>query len=1129
MTRDRSTWSSWISRLGGSSTRSSRVAQKSLRRRFLKLEPLERRELLAVVTVLQTDSQSAEQGNDSGVLTISLSDARPYGYYSVEFTLSGSLDDTVVSAPSSNYLTYISTTNGNIKYSVKSYSQSQRSIPITVTPLDDARPEGDHTVSLTLDSIISMCCCCCGGGETNSIGSPSSGTITITDNDQWEVSLTGEANAQVVERHTDDATVFTISRVPATGVANPAASDTKYAIAVDLVLAGSAEPGEYTVKDASGAGLVIQSRTLEDDSVQRYCSVVIPANSTSTSVSVTPVNDAKKESDEAVAVSLANAHSTTACCGGCGCSCCYSNGYPAGTYPTTGSGTVTILDDDHWVVEVQANDATASERLGGVVPDPGWFTFTRVDDGSNRSGDTTYYVQVTMEVTEVIPSTSPAYAHWIPSGTGDYDFVTSNEPGENEVFLSGFTYVNSNATQSVDVWTVVDTFQGSIPLQETSAKLKVQPRFDWEDEGEQFDPGTGTPDAQAGEIVDLTVVSVTWPGLDQPGSSQVGANTHAEVEIKDGGIIIARTDSDNDGDLDADDDEEEKDPNSLGRVFMVNTDDDNDNDVADNWERPDNFNMPANSSAWDAGTDHSVTVANENDLAETRFYAWVDSLAPKDPANPVVVDIYASGSIDLILWTQATKGRRLHYGKDVSPADGRMDEETRLITLDQSTTSFDKTIYVEANTYSSGKRPVSLCADVVNGGPDGSDSTYYTTLQIDTLAMAFNHDPNDNTGADGVNLRSNGTAGTEHSAPEWIFGSLPFPSPLPNDGAVNQQTALYLADKTVTTFNRITVDAKYEGMFITMEARVTGGAIGGLDEVIFVVSADGILLPAYNAVATRAVNGVDDFVAFGVQNTTSSVVRREEARFYWEVTNIGADVSNGNNTGSNEAVITDPIRMYTVLDTPRSPWDVSDSFSTDDKHQPWVKALEFVTNTAGVNVKDDVGAMATLTTYLHGGHGLTYDTVSGAPEYASGGLGGTMLLSEYIDKSRGNVINCYDQAAAVTSLGRLLGLDVQYKFMEPFGYINTVDLVGVGNCNNPFFTMNRFPQIAAADETGRSLFGNHAFAMYGGHVYDACALEAGTKTLAAYLAAVIDTSTWTEWWESGDASDVVNGSVVLPP
>lgn len=45
----------------------------------------------------------------------------------------------------------------------------------------------------------------------------------------------------------------------------------------------------------------------------------------------------------------------------------------------------------------------------------------------------------------------------------------------------------------------------------------------------------------------------------------------------------------------------------------------------------------------------------------------------------------------------------------------------------------------------------------------------------------------------------------------------------------------------------------------------------------------------------------------------------------------------------------------------------------------------------------------------------------------------------------------YDQAGALVVLGRLLGINVEYKYMTRFGYINPTALVDISPCNNPFY------------------------------------------------------------------------------
>ena len=140
-----------------------------------------------------------------------------------------------------------------------------------------------------------------------------------------------------------------------------------------------------------------------------------------------------------------------------------------------------------------------------------------------------------------------------------------------------------------------------------------------------------------------------------------------------------------------------------------------------------------------------------------------------------------------------------------------------------------------------------------------------------------------------------------------------------------------------------------------------------------------------------------------------------------------------------------------------------------------------------------------------------------------------MNLTAYINKTVGKrnrlagVVNCYDQAAAVCTFATLFGIDVQYKFMEPFGYINTTDLVGLDydNCNNPFFRNNLANKLVAPDLPTRSGFKNHAFAVFRGYVFDACAGPAlGTQTEAQYVADVIDVSLPKLQGKAGSVSDI---------
>lgn len=78
------------------------------------------------------------------------------------------------------------------------------------------------------------------------------------------------------------------------------------------------------------------------------------------------------------------------------------------------------------------------------------------------------------------------------------------------------------------------------------------------------------------------------------------------------------------------------------------------------------------------------------------------------------------------------------------------------------------------------------------------------------------------------------------------------------------------------------------------------------------MDANGVLQPQGTA-TDKIVNGVDDFTQFAASNPTSTVTRREEARFYWQVTQIGKSTTESNAAGSKGAVLTNPVLMGAVL------------------------------------------------------------------------------------------------------------------------------------------------------------------------------------------------------------------------
>ena len=244
-------------------------------------------------------------------------------------------------------------------------------------------------------------------------------------------------------------------------------------------------------------------------------------------------------------------------------------------------------------------------------------------------------------------------------------------------------------------------------------------------------------------------------------------------------------------------------------------------------------------------------------------------------------------------------------------------------------------------------------------------------------------------------------------------------------------------------------------------------------------------------------------------------------------------------TGCGVAATTVPVTVYTVLATPTGPWNVADSPPTpsapdpffpdrppqfyypDDLNMPWVTALEFAIGaTWGCATEEE--ALGDLTTFLHSGHGLKYDTDRGAPGYYGQRSANSFATAAYMSAPNGSKVNCYDQAAAVTVFGRLLGIGVQLAMSRPFGFINTTTLVGGIVTNSPFgggtpfdtTTTSAYPLINDGTKD-RENFNEHAYAILNGKVYDACAGPISGMTLLTYYDTVIDFEANKQWNKRG--------------
>lgn len=170
------------------------------------------------------------------------------------------------------------------------------------------------------------------------------------------------------------------------------------------------------------------------------------------------------------------------------------------------------------------------------------------------------------------------------------------------------------------------------------------------------------------------------------------------------------------------------------------------------------------------------------------------------------------------------------------------------------------------------------------------------------------------------------------------------------------------------------------------------------------------------------------------------------------------------------------LEVVTILDNP------APCFAGGD----WIEALRAICSLGILGISEKRQAAATVARSCHADFGAVYDTVSGAPKFNSGHYGANgYLLAKYISPGSGKVVNCYDQAAAVSALSGAFGVYLGWKYMDPFGFLAQSDLVGVGPCNNPFFNGTNWKHepnypspMAPPLDPHRSSFGNHAFTRF---------------------------------------------------
>ena len=246
------------------------------------------------VTLSATDAAAAEAGSDVGVYTVTRTGATTAAL-TVNYALSGTASD------GADFPTLGTSVTIPIGAS---------SATVTLTPTDDALFEGDETATLTLQADAAYV-----------VGTPSAGTVTISDNDLPSVTVSA-SDASAAEAGSDPGS-FTISR----------SGPTSAALTVTYAMSGTATDGtDYPTLGTS---------------------VMIPVGASSAAVTLTPIDDALFEGSEVATLTLQS-------------NAAYTLGTPS-------AATVTISDNDTPTVTVSATDAAAAEAGSDV----GVYTLTR--------------------------------------------------------------------------------------------------------------------------------------------------------------------------------------------------------------------------------------------------------------------------------------------------------------------------------------------------------------------------------------------------------------------------------------------------------------------------------------------------------------------------------------------------------------------------------------------------------------------------------------------------------------------------------------------------------------------------------------------------------------------------------
>jgi hypothetical protein len=327
-------------------------------------------------------------------------------------------------------------------------------------------------------------------------------------------------------------------------------------------------------------------------------------------------------------------------------------------------------------------------------------------------------------------------------------------------------------------------------------------------------------------------------------------------------------------------------------------------------------------------------------------------------------------------------------------------------------------------------------------------------------SISFNHNKNDNSGADAINIRKNFTEPVH--IPEWVRGS------------EKGNPVAYFRNTNVT----VTIIAEFSADNNVFNAKIganrIGGRLGNLkskQEIIEFSTNTTVKVPF--ELDTPIPGEIDTFV--------------QEWEWYYK------EINGSPPPGGKVEIGRSYNQIFIVFAVPQSPW------KTSGQSEPWTDALEWSCKWANGEMTRE-GAAGKITQALFKTVGGRYDTMEGRARYTKYDdcdweetecNGAPFALTNFINNfPKVDVVNCNDMGKSLVAFSNVVGCDMSYQSVYYLGgYLNCIYVIGRCWTNNPFYERVDLPPIMKGDSdynSGRTYFSDHAFGSISGNVFDAC-------------------------------------------